>query len=188
MLPEDQDRKPTLGFEVLQAVSPNEIIVWANFDITLKEFEAIQPTLGWIKNQPRETDPDKGEIARSPGASKDGEFIEVEFFGHKWRHIATVIEKNIILDEQGLLNGNRVAKFHELTFNAGRTLKILVSPEGKRYVRVTRDLNRTSDEPSIPDGWQHLDEVIPEELTIQLPNPILNIRADNEDSYQGPIP
>jgi hypothetical protein len=44
-----------------------------------------------------------------------------------------------------------------------------------------------SDTPTIPSDWQLTKEVITEELKIQLPNPTINIRADNEDSFQGPI-
>lgn len=48
--------------------------------------------------------------------------------------------------------------------------------------------NNDTDAPTLPSGWTLLDYVTPEELTIQLPNPTINIRTDNEDSFQGPIP
>lgn len=181
------DEDPRVGYEILQIVSPNEIIVWINMDLTQEEFDAIELPAGWFKNQPREGDPDGGTFARSPGASADGEFTDEEYFGHLWRHNATVIEANTPLDDAGLLRLNRVAKFHEIRFNAGRTLWVLVSPESEHYVRVSRDAGRTSDEPTLPDGWQLVEYVTPDELTIQLPNPTLNIRADNEDSFQGPV-
>ena len=107
--------------------------------------------------------------------------------GHTWRHVATVTETGISLDEEGLLSGNRINKFHEIAFEAGRTLWIIVFPEGKSYVRVSRDAGRTSDMPTIPNSWQYLEHVTPEELVIQLPHETLNIRADNEDSFQGPV-
>jgi hypothetical protein len=44
-----------------------------------------------------------------------------------------------------------------------------------------------SDIPTIPTDWELTKEVLTEELKIQLPNPTINIRADNEDSFQGPI-
>jgi hypothetical protein len=181
------DEAPRVGFEILQILSPNEIIVWVNAELTQEEFDAIELPPGWFKNQPREVDMDGGSFARSPDASADGEFTEQEHFGHLWLHNATVIEANTPLDDQGLLRLNRVAKFHQITFNAGRTLWILVSPEGERFVRVSRDAGRTSEQPTIPDGWQLLEHETQEELTIELPNPTLNVRANNEDSFQGPV-
>jgi hypothetical protein len=62
-----------------------------------------------------------------------------------------------------------------------------VSPEDEYYVRISRDSGRTVEEPTIPNGWQILEYVTPNELIFQLPNPTENIRADNEDSFQGPL-
>jgi pimeloyl-ACP methyl ester carboxylesterase len=177
-----------IGFEILQMVSSDEIITWKNIsEMSVEEFEAIDLPFGWFKNQPREGEADSGVFARSPGTSVDGEFTDQEHFGYLWRHVATIRETNIELDEQGLLSGNRIDKYHELTFNAGRTLNILISPEDDRYVRVSRDYGRSSDDPTIPGSWNLVEEVITEDLVIQLPNPTLNIRTDNEDSFQGPI-
>jgi hypothetical protein len=91
------------------------------------------------------------------------------------------------MDDQGLLSANTISKYHEITYYAWRLVNILVSPEGDRYIRVTRDEGRTSDTPTIPSDWELIKEVTTEELNIQLPNPTINIRADNEDSFQGPI-
>jgi hypothetical protein len=85
------DEAPRVGFEILQILSPDEIIVWANADLTREEFDAIELPPGWFKNQPREVDPVGGSFARSPDASADGEFTEQEHFGHVWLHNATVV-------------------------------------------------------------------------------------------------
>ena len=186
-LPESAEPLQKVGFEILQIQSPSEIITWLNTEMTLEEFEAIALPSGWFKNQPREGDPDRGTFARSPSALADGEFVEQVHFGHTWRHVATITETNIVLDDQGLLSGNRITKFHEIAYEAGKTLWVIVSPDGESFVRVSRDAGRTSDVPTIPDSWQYLEYVISEELVIQLPNETLNIRADNEDSFQGPV-
>ena len=182
------DRNEEVGFEILQIVSPSEIIVWLGTDLTQEEFDAIELPGDWFKNQPREGDPDGGTFARSPDASADGQFTDAEHFGHVWRHNATIVEANVPLDDDAFLRQNTIVKFHEIRFDAGRTLWVLVSPDGEQFVRVTRDAGRTSDEPTIPDGWELLEYTTPDELTIQLPNPTLNIRAENEDSFQGPVP
>ena len=177
-----------VGFEILQIVSPEEIVVWLGLDITLEAFNALELPQGWIKNQPREGDADMGAFARSPNASAEGEFTEAEHFGYSWRHNATIVDLDVELpDGEGLLAGRLISKFHEIGFNAGKTLNFLISPEGERYVRVSRDADRTSNLPTIPSSWSLVEEVITEDLILQLPNPTLNIRTDNEDSFQGPI-
>lgn len=177
-----------VGFEILEIVAADEIKAWAGLEVTQEEFDAIELPAGWIANQPRETDMDGGEFARSPDAEADGEFDDQEHFGLQWRHVATIVETLIDLDGEGLLVGNRVRKFHTVSFHEGRALVILVSPEGDQYVRVSRDADRTTDTPTIPDPWRKVVCVIPDERTIPLPDEIMNIRADNEDSFQGPIP
>jgi hypothetical protein len=183
-----KDSEPKLGFEIIQIISFNEIITWKNVsEMTVEEFEAIDLPSGWLKNQPREGEADAGSFARSPGEQVDGPLIKREHFGYEWEHVATITEVNVAMDDQGLLSANTISKYHEITYNAWRLVNILVSPEGDRYIRVSRDEGRTSDIPTIPSDWVLVKEVFTEQLNIQLPNPTINIRADNEDSFQGPV-
>ena len=179
---------PRVGFEILEIQSPNSIRAWISSDITQEEFDALELPAGWFKNQPREGDPDASRFYRSPGAAVEGEFLEEELFGFSWWHSATVIEPNVPLDGQGLLRGSTVTKFHEVTYDAGTTVFVLFSPEGDPYVRIGRDANRTSDDPTIPNSWRLVEYTTPDQLVIQLPEETLVIRADNEDSFQGPVP
>ncbi|MEZ5244543.1 MAG: hypothetical protein R2707_05540 [Acidimicrobiales bacterium] len=63
----------------------------------------------------------------------------------------------------------------------------LVSPEGETYVRIGRDAGRTTDEATLPTGWEVVEIDMPDGFTTMLPVPTLVIRTDNEDSYQGPV-
>lgn len=182
-----QEFENPVAYEILQIVSANEIITWQNLDMTTAEFEAIDLPTGWLKNQPREADIAGSSFARSPGATMDGPLTEEEHFGYTWKHVTTITETNVPMDNQDLLTANTIAKYHEIIYNPWRLVNILVSPEGDRYIRVSRDEGRMSDTPTIPSGWELIKEVTTEELKIQLPNPTINIRADNEDSFQGPI-
>jgi pimeloyl-ACP methyl ester carboxylesterase len=183
-----KNSEPQIGFEILQIVSPNEIITWKNVsEMTVAEFESLVLPQGWLKNQPREGDADGGVFARSPGELMDGPLIKAEHFGYEWEHVATVTETGIPMDQEGLLSANKISKHHKVTFNEWKLVNILVSPEGDQYIRISRDEGRISNDPTIPNNWQLIKEVIIEDLTIQLPNPTINIRADNEDSFQGPI-
>jgi len=183
--PEQEEVK--VGYEILEAVSENEIIVWVSQEITQEEFNALELPDNWFKNQPRESDPSGAKFLRSPDAAVDGALEEAEHFGHIFQQNAKIIETNVSIDGQSLLNGTLVAKYHEITFDAGNVLYLLISPDGEQYVRITRDAGRSSEIPSVPDTWQTGEYQVPESLTFILPNPTMNIRLDNEDSFQGPI-
>jgi hypothetical protein len=176
-----------VGYEILQVVSPTQIITWLGETVSQEAFDAIELPGGWFKNQPREGESDRTTFAKSPDAAQDGEFTIEDHFGHSWRHVATIIETGIPLDDEGLLTANRIVKFHTVEFDAGRTLTLIVSPEGDPYIRISRDAFRTQEIPSIPASWTLVEHLVPEDLSIRLPDETINIRADNEDSFQGPV-
>jgi hypothetical protein len=174
-----------VGYEILE-FTRDGIIAWANFDLTEEEFDAIELPRGWGKNQPREGDPDVSRFLNSPGLP-EGNFVDEELFGYEWRHVATIVGVGLELDEEGLLNGSLVKKNHEVTYLAGNTLTLLISPEGDIYPRVTRDLNRPTDTPTMPSGWTLTEYTLARDQVILLPALTEVIRADNEDSFQGPV-
>ena len=185
----DQQR---VGFEILEIQSPNSIRAWISTDdITLEEFDAIELPSGWFKNQPREfaeCGPDASRFIKSPDAAMPGEYLQEELFGYKWFHAATIIETNVPVDEDGLLRGSVVRKFHELTYNKGSCLVVLISPDEEVYFRIGRAADRVSDIPTIPNLWRLEQYEAPDKLVIELFEQNLVIRTDNEDSFQGPVP
>jgi hypothetical protein len=174
-----------VGYEIMQLTDDGNIKAWASGDLTPEEFEAIELSAGWFKNQPREVVPDGGRFYGSPGA--DGVDVQAEHFGHEWFHSATVVAMGERLDEAGLLTASTVEKDHEISFDPGQTVTLLVSPGGERYVLVSRDADRTTDEPTIPAGWQLVSQLVPDGATYRLDGQTKVIRADNEDSFQGPV-
>jgi hypothetical protein len=175
-----------VGFEILEIQSFTSIRAWVSRDITRKEFEELRLPLGWFKNQIREADVDGGRFHNSPGMA-EGLYRDKEMFGFKWRHVATVTRVNRSLDTEGLLRGALVSKSHEIRFDAGHPITALRSPEGAVYVRITRDADRGSDVPTIPESWRLIRHTTAEKLVFQLPQEVLVIRADNQDSFQGPV-
>ncbi|PWD97613.1 hypothetical protein [Marinilabilia rubra] len=192
-IPEEETVTETkrIGFELVQIISMDSILVWANNEIlTQEEFDSIQITSGWQKNEPREGMPDYAKFLRSPDAGEDREFTSAEHFGFQWLFNAQIVDSNAELpeNEDGLLSGRYIAKYHQVTFNEGRTLSILISPQGEEYVLISRDANRITDIPVIPETWQIEEREINDSITFDLPNPTLNIRAENnQDSWQGPV-
>jgi len=176
-----------VAHELFQIVSSTEWIVWLNIGMTQADFDAIDLPPGWLRNNALQGQPDASRFLRSPDASMDGPLTTKEIFGFVWQHPATIVEAGIQLDEQGLLVGTRVAKVHEITYRACRTVAVLVSPEGDAYVRVTRDPERRGETSTLPSGWRQFDYVTPDDLVTTLPNPTLVIRTNIRDSFQGPV-
>jgi len=185
---EDVEDTSRLGFEILQIISPTEIRAWVSQDpMTLDEFQELELPISWFKNQPREASVDGGAFNRSPDGEAEGDILIEEHFGYTWLHTATVIDPRVVVDSERLLSGSFVCKYHEVSYEAESTAWVLVSPEGDAYIRIGRDAERTDDEFTMPDGWQLVEFIVPEDLVFVLPRPTLVMRTDNEDSFQGPV-
>ena len=181
-----------VGYEIIEVQGPDSRRAWLSRDITQEEFDAIELPDGWSKNQPREggpavDGPSASRFLRSPDATEEGEFLDEELFGINWRHVATIVQAGRPMDEEGILTGSSVRKFHELTFDAGSTLILLISPEGLVYFRIGRDANRDTDEPTIPADWRLMEYTAPTDLVFNLSPRNTVIRSDNQDSFQGPV-
>lgn len=177
-----------VGHELLDASSGLPIVVWGNQEITTPEYDALVLPPGWLRNQPRESVGQTGQFLRSPGLPADGEFTTQEMFGFTWLHQASVVALGGNLDPDGLLQASTVEKHHELLWTAGSSITVLTSPDAVHYILVSRDAQRTSDTPTMPSGWTLEMMDLEQDLLIQLPLHATVIRADNEDSFQGPVP
>lgn len=183
----DPEQVPEAGFEILERRDDGTTRAWMSPAITLAEFDALELPAGWSKNQPRGGGgPDEGVFCGSPG-SPDGQMVLAEHVGHEWAHVATIVEVGVPLDTEGLLLGAMIEKEHQVTYRAGSTTPILISPEGDLYPLVSRDARRATDESPVPQGWRVVEHTFTEDHTARLPNPTLNIRVQNQDSYQGPL-
>jgi len=176
-----------VGFEVIQLQSRNSLRAWISNDISREEFSELNLPLGWFKNQPREAMVDGSRFYKSPFTETNGEFLIGEAFGFNWWHSATVIKTNISLDNENLLVASKVHKYHEIRFYAGSTLTILLSPTKEPYVLISRDADRKQESPTIPTNWKLIEYITPDDLVFMLPEEVLVIRTDNEDSFQGPV-
>ena len=185
---QEEDR---IGAEILEIQSPTSIRAWISPEISRDEFASLEVDEGWRKNQPREgaeCGPDDGRFIKSPDSVEDGDILIQEFYGYSWFHAATVFETNVSVDAQGLFTGARVRKYHEITYNVGSCMVLLISPEGEVFFRVGRDADRLTDTFAVPNGWRVESYTTPETLIIELFDETLVIRTDNQDSFQGPVP
>ena len=178
---------PEAGFEIIELREDGTLRAWLSLAITLEEFDALELTAGWTKNQPRGGGGPNGSVFCGSPGSDDGEMVVAEHFGHEWAHVATIVETGVTVDDEGLLLGNVIEKEHVITYAAGATVPLLISPDGAIYPLVSRDSRRTTDDSPTPAGWTVVEHTFVEDYTTRLPNPILNIRVENQDSYQGPV-
>jgi hypothetical protein len=174
-----------VNHEILQFLSPTEILVWASGTITSAEFDAVELPGGWFKNFPLQPNTDSVTIRRSPEAA-DNEIVQLEQFGYVWDHAVTVVEAGVPI-EDGLLTRSTIVKHHDLMWEPCRTLTFLVSPEDESYVLTTQNAERAEEAPELPEGWRTVLYQTEEQLIVPLDGQVSSIQATNEQLFQGPV-
>ena len=182
--PADRDA----GFELLDQLYKQ---VWGNASITQAHWDAITlpPTwVFWIKNSERQPLA-KGAFLRSPECPADSQWSYRNFFGSEWLNLTNFKSLNQPVDEGGLLTVSVMWKYHQLNYAVGTKVHTLTAPDGKVYIEISRDPNRTSDTAPVPAGWTLSPEfTLTSAFTINLlGDAIQNYRLNNGDSYQGPM-
>ncbi len=174
------------GYELIDLLNKD---VWLTPDFTAEEYAAFSPPLLWIKNDPRITMGNhQSEFLRSPGCSEQGRFTYIQAFDREFLKVVQLVSMDTPEDSQGLIRRTVLEKYHLLTYAAGSTVHILQSPEGDRYIGVSRSADRTSDTFTLPEGWALTTNVLQTEYQVELSGTVIVLRTDNEDSYQGPLP
>ena len=175
------------GYELINLLGDE---VWATPSWTRAEFADFSFPVSWFlwrKNDPRMPLADGGRFIKSPGC-EDGQYNYMQAFDRSFFQVVRLIKINRSLDDQDLIRKTELEKHHIVHYSTGRTVSILLSPIGKRYIGVSRSLDRSSNTPTLPDGWTVTEYVLTEELRINLSGKVDVLRMDNEDSYQGPLP
>ena len=183
-------REPALhgegaGYELIDLLNKE---VWGTADFTPEEYAAFLPPLLWIKNDPRILMADRGEFLRSPGCSEAGQYTYLQAFDREFLNVVKLVSMDQPADDQGLIRRTQLEKYHLLTYLAGRTVYILQSPTGERFIWVSRSVNPPSDTFTLPDEWTLTSNVLSTELSVDLSGDVSVLRTDNEDSFQGPLP
>lgn len=165
---------------------------WGAQDVSEVEWDALELPAAWklwIKNTPREL-MSRGVFLRSPACPEDGQFTWKTMFDHDWMNVADFKDMNTPVDEAETMTKTTMNKFHRLTYDAGNPVWYITSPEGERFVVVTRDYERTTDTPTLPEGWTMSKEMtLDKEMLVDLMgDEIANYRVSNGDSFQGPLP
>jgi hypothetical protein len=174
------------GYELINLVGRD---VWATRDWTPEVYAKFSFPVSWFfwrKNDPRIILADRGQFLKSPGC-EDGHYNYMRAFGREFVQVVKLISVNNRIDELGLIRKTELEKYHTLHYSAGRTVSILQSPHGERFIGVSRSLERSSDSPTLSKGWTLKEHLLKEEIQIELLGKISVLRMSNEDSYQGPI-
>jgi hypothetical protein len=140
----------------------------------------------WIKNAPREVVA-TGEFLRTPTCPENDQWSYSEFFGHEFMNLTNFKSLNQPLNEEGTWTESVMWKYHQLTYAVGSTVWYLTDPDGVRYLIISRDPNRTSENPVMLPGWSMSPRyTLTQELVYDLfGDDISNIRGDNGDSFQS---
>ncbi|MCF8131330.1 MAG: hypothetical protein K9N10_22705 [Deltaproteobacteria bacterium] len=174
------------GYELINLVGRD---VWATRDWTPEAYEKFSFPVSWIfwrKNDPRIALADRGRLLKSPGC-EDGHYNYMRAFGREFVQVVRLISIYNRIDELDLIRKTELEKYHALHYGAGRTVSILQSPDGERFIGVSKSLERSSDSPTLPKGWTITEHLLKEEIQVELLGKISVLRMSNEDSYQGPI-
>jgi hypothetical protein len=176
------------GYELINLAGGE---VWATGDWTPEEYVGFSLPFSWtfwLKNDPRIPLADRGRFLRSPGCTEDGQYSYMRAFSRDFLQVVELIVINRPADDQGLIRRTELEKYHVLHYSAGRTVSILRSPTGERFIGVSESLERSSDTPTLPEGWTLTERLLTAELQVELLGRVSVLRMDNEDSYQGPLP
>ncbi len=175
----------TAGYELVDLLYKE---VWVTGDFTPEEYTSFTPPFLWIKNDPRILMADQGEFLRSPGCSDEGQFTVLQAFDKNFLNVVRIINLIMPADTQGLINKTELEKYHFMTYFSGRTVYVLQSPTGERYIEVSRSVDRLSETFTLPKGWTLTDHELGADLQVELSGNVSVLRTDNKDSYQGPLP
>ncbi|MEO0369738.1 MAG: hypothetical protein AAF197_13305 [Pseudomonadota bacterium] len=162
--------------------------VWGTADFSAEDYADFNPPMFWFKNDPRVKGwADSGEFLRSPGCSADGLFSYLYRFDRKFLNVVQLIEMGREVDRGGLIKEFVLEKYHRLFYSKGKTVPILISPTGERFIGVSRSLDRDSESFDIPRDWILKRLVLKEDLVVDLVGTVLVLRTNNKDSFQGPL-
>jgi hypothetical protein len=174
-----------------ELIDPLKKEVWGTPDFTPEEYRELSPPFLWRKNQPRTNMSEMlngGNFLRSPGCPQPGQYTYIQAFDREFLNVVKLISMSQSLDGDGLIRESVLEKYHLLTYASGATIYILESPAGKEYIGVSRDVDRTSDTFTLPEGWNLTEHILSDDLQIDLSGNVSVLRTDNEDSFQGPLP
>ncbi|MEM8560021.1 MAG: hypothetical protein AAGG50_19565 [Bacteroidota bacterium] len=176
----------SIGYELLDLAGRE---VWTTRDWTPTAFATFSLPATWLlwrKNDPRVGLADRGEFLQSPGCER-GAYTHMRAFDRRFVQVAELIDLREPGGESGLIRRAAVEKYHVLHFDEGRTVRVLTSPAGERFVEVSRTLLRRTYTPTLPAGWTLSEHHLSEPLRVELLGRVSVLRTDNEDAFQGPL-
>lgn len=176
----------TEGYELIDQLYKE---VWGNRVMSQEEWDAIvlpKTWMFWIKNAPREVVA-TGEFLRTPTCPADNQWSYSEFFGHEFMNLTNFKSLNQPLNEEGTWTKSIMWKYHRLTYAVGTEVWYITDPEGTKYLIISRDPFRTSEDPVMMPGWSMSKRyTLTKELVYDLiGDDISNIRGTNGDSFQS---
>ena len=81
----------------------------------------------WVKNDSvREGVSDSARFIKSPDCTKTNHYNESLIFGKQFLNVTKIIDFGQYIDDSELLHKSILEKYHEVTFNSGNKIKLIV--------------------------------------------------------------
>lgn len=176
----------------MEILNRRDFSVWlCQSPVTPGQYRAFRPAAPFVKSGFGRAAFDASRFTRSPGASQDGP-VETRIIGG---YSFTRVARPRIPDVLGLMLRRiarsdaptkvRVEKHHEITFSAGRDVRIARLPDGCDYVEQTLAKGDAIIAP--PEDWIVTTRKLEQDWTILLPTPCSVYFFRDFSSFAGPI-
>ena len=180
---------PVIRNEVLRIQEPrHEVIevatgnVWQAFEPTPADWlEGVELEPGFVSVGHGAGIMDRSWFRRSPGAEADGPAEERDIAGRRFFLCARAPASF----DPGPPRFGSIDKYHSVLFEAGRSVDVLNSPEGRLYVQIVGGPD--SPAPTLPDGWVCETVGLDVDWIVDLPNPCETFWFRGLVSFQGPV-
>jgi hypothetical protein len=180
--------KGRVGYELLD-IGRRE--VWLTPHFTPEEYKVFSFPIHWFlwfKNDPRKGMASSGRFLQSPGCNNTGQYSYMKVFDKNFLKVVELKKFIRKVDDQGLIRGVELEKYHELVYEAGRSTSILHNPNNERFILVARTSPNPQRPPTVPQGWIINTHILKSDIKINLSGRVIVLHMDNKDSYQGPLP
>ena len=173
----------TCFFELMDVASGDIWLCQGAF--TPEELAALAVGPSMVSYGPARASMDVGWFDRSPGATMDGKLTERRFGGRTFHHVANAGVPTPL--PAGLGVEMMVDMHHAAGFSAGRTVDILVNPEGQVFVELAA-APPGAPPMVLPPGFSHRTLTLHQPWLLRVPRPArVYLLAPSGRIFHGPI-
>jgi hypothetical protein len=170
-----------------EILDPSTRNVWQSLEpMTREEYKAHAIDDGWIRAGIGAGVMDEHWFDRSPGSNGDGAMDVRQIGGRRFGLCARPLSGPELPTGPDGPRKLLIDKFHGLRFAEGRSIQIMVLPDGSEFVHVVEGGAQKSPL-ALPVDWTIRTVELESDWILRLPAPTTVFFFPNGDSYQGPV-